>query len=140
MEAYARIGVQGLPAQKVWEQLMALPETQAVTLVNFFKFRANAAYPADYAVQDTHVSGKQAFDRYAATSGNCLSRAGGHFLLVAPFGGTFLGEDQSWDLVAIGTYPSASALLSLFEQAEYRSIYVHRAAACEDQQVGFVLG
>ena len=135
--AYGGDETPGLPSRQAWAQMLAANGNQQITLINFFKFQARAVYPPSYTNETTDVSGREAFDRYAAVSGDCLSLAGGHFLLVAPFGGTFMGDDIEWDLIAIGTYPNAEAVLSLFEQHDYRRIYIHRVAACDAQRVSF---
>jgi len=46
----------------------------------------------------------------------------------------FVGEDEDWDFVAAGSYPSRNAVLALFEDQDYRKAYVHRVAACERQK------
>ena len=130
----------GMPSLDVWRQLGDIAPTQAVTLVNFFKFRERAAYPSLPDPQSAEISGREAFDRYAAVSMPCLHKAGGRFLLVAPFGATFIGESEEWDLVAVGAYPQPSAILALFEDPDYQQAYVHRVAACARQSVSLCLG
>lgn len=73
-------------------------------------------------------------------SGDCLTKAGGKFLLVSEPVVPFFGEDERWDLVVIGSYPSAEALLDLFEQPAYHAAYVHRTAGCEKERVSICLG
>ncbi|MEO1137868.1 MAG: DUF1330 domain-containing protein [Pseudomonadota bacterium] len=125
----------GYPTREAWHQLAACPEDTPVTLVNFFKLHAQAVYP-----DGTKTTGQTAFDRYAAVSMPSLAKVGGHFLLVAPFGNSFVGPKEQWDLVAIGTYPNPDALLRLFELETYRACYAHRVAACADQRVSLCLG
>lgn len=122
LQSYSQMGVDGLPKKSAWTQLISLDSGQPISLINFFKFGDTALYPDGFDRNATDVSGKTAFDRYAAVSGDCLTRAGGRFLLVAPFGSNMMGRDKEWDLVAIGSYPNASSLLSLFEQQEYQAI------------------
>ncbi|MBX2853584.1 MAG: DUF1330 domain-containing protein [Rhodobacteraceae bacterium] len=130
----------GMPSQDAWWQLGKLAPTQTVTLVNFFKFREWAAYPASAAGEGAGVSGREAFDRYAAVSMPCLQKVGGRFLLVAPFGATFIGDSEDWDLVAVGAYEEPSAVLALFEDPDYRQAYTHRVAACARQSVSLCIG
>lgn len=130
----------GLPTEETWQTLAECPADQPVTLVNFFKMRDRAAYPAGYIGEDTDITGEEAFQRYASVSMPSLEKVGGRFLLVAPFGKTFIGSEEDWDLVAIGTYPNPGALLALFELEEYQAAYIHRDAACANQQVSLCLG
>jgi len=139
-EAYGTGPEAGMPNEDSWARLAAMPPDQPVTLVNFFKLRARAAYPADAHADETDVDGETAFNRYASVSMPALEEAGGRFLLVAPFGETFIGSSEDWDLVAIGTYPGPAALFALFEQPQYRSAYVHRLAACAAQRVSLCMG
>jgi len=129
-----------MPSPATWRALADCPPDQRITLISFFRIRERSAYPPDYVGDDPDVSGQTALDRYAAVSMPSLEQVGVHFLLVAPFGGTFVGEPETWDLVAIGTYPNSSALLTLFELEAYREAYVHRVAACADQLVSLCLG
>ncbi|CUH99636.1 DUF1330 domain-containing protein [Leisingera aquaemixtae] len=130
----------GQPGEDAWKALAKCPNNQPVTLVNFFKMRDSALYPKDFAAAQSNISGQEAFQRYAAVSMPSLEKVGGKFLLVAPFGKTFIGTAEEWDLVAIGSYPNPSALLSLFELEAYREAYIHRIAACSDQKVSLCLG
>ena len=122
------------PTAAQWAHLLERPADAPVSLVNFFELRARAAY-AGGAPPDRAESGQEAFARYSAASGPALERAGGRFLLVAPFDSAFVGADESWDLVAIGSYPGPRAVLALFEDEAYRAAFPHRQAACARQKV-----
>ena len=121
------------PAQ--WRRILAEPRAAAPTLINFFKLRERAQYPAGSAHATDPGSGEEAFGRYSAVSMPALAKVGGRFLLVAPFRSALVGDDEDWDLVAIGSYPDCDALLALFEDAAYRDAFAHRSAACERQRV-----
>ena len=131
----------GLPTRDSWKKLANCPDNQPITLVNFFKLRETASYPTGNTIDGAHsTSGAEAFQRYANVSAPSLEMVGGRFLLVAPFSNVFIGAAEDWDMVAIGSYPNPSALLSLFELDEYHAAYVHRIAACSDQKVLLCLG
>ncbi|WP_299399751.1 DUF1330 domain-containing protein [Pelagibius sp.] len=124
------------PTRAQWRALLERPSDQAVTVVNFFKLRRRAVYPEDAeATKTSGISGKEAFDRYAAVSGPTLEKVGGRFLLLAPFEAALMGAAEDWDLVVVGTYPDSEALLALHEDADYRSVYPHRSGALERQKV-----
>lgn len=133
-------GEAGLPGDDAWAALATCADDQPVTLVNFFKMRDRASYPAGLEPEETDLSGNDAFQKYAAVSMPSLEQVGGRFLLVAPFGASFIGAAEDWDLVAIGSYPNPGALVSLFELDAYRDAYSHRIAACSDQKVSLCLG
>lgn len=118
-----------------WRRIVSRPADRPVTLVNFFKLRDRAHYSDEAVAPPEPGSGKDAFDRYAAVSIPTMERVGGRFLLVAPFETSFVGADEDWDLVAIGTFPHKEVLLALWEDADYRACYPHRTAACARQKV-----
>jgi uncharacterized protein (DUF1330 family) len=117
------------PTADQWRRVLERPPDKPITLVNLFKLNEKANYA------DEDISGKEAFDRYAKVSVPKVAGKGGKFLLVASFEGMFLGEDENWDLVAIGQYPNTAALLSLFEDEEYQAVMPHRIAACAKHKV-----
>lgn len=121
------------PTLKQWHMLLALPASEPVSLINFFKMRERAQYPRGSSAAP--CSGEEAFQRYASVSGGALEQVGGQFLLVSPFKGGFVGQSEDWDLIAIGTYPNTDKVLSLFENTEYQQAYIHRTAACARQTV-----
>ncbi len=124
------------PHPTQWARILRRDPDLPLTLINFFKFREIA----DYGSPHRTVSGKEAFDRYAEVSIPTMERVGGSFLLVAPFEATFIGPDESWDLVAVGTYPNQAAFLGLYRDTEYRDAFRHRTAACERQMVFLTSG
>jgi len=121
------------PTRDQWRALLARPQDQPITLINFFKLRGQAVYP-EGAAQEA-ASGEEAFARYAEVSVPTVEKVGGRFLLLAPFEATFMGAGEDWDLVAIGSYPNAAALLTLLEDAAYIAAYPHRTAALDRQKV-----
>lgn len=120
-----------VPRPEQWARVLGRNADQGITLINFFKFRDMANY-VDEVIE---ISGKEAFDNYAAVSIPTMERVGGTFLLVAPFEGSLLGADEDWDLVAIGAYPNQQAFLDLYQDEAYREAFRHRTAACAAQKV-----
>jgi len=121
------------PSALQWKHLLDRPEDEPVTLVNFFKLRREAIYE-----RENGLSGQEAFDRYASVSMPTLAKVGGVFLMVAPFEASFIGEDEDWDIIAIGKYPNKQAVFDLFDDESYRVAYAHRVAACAKQRVMLV--
>lgn len=120
------------PRAAQWRRVLAGPAGTPITLVNLFKLRAVARYAGGDA---TEASGMEAMMRYAAVSGPTLEKVGGRFLLTGAFESTLIGEEEDWDLVAIGAYPDRAALLALFDDVAYRTAWAHRAAAVDRQRV-----
>lgn len=123
------------PTAAQWRSLLARPSESPVTLINFFKLRDQALYEDEAMAPSVPESGKVAFDRYAAVSMPTMAKIGGKFLLVAPFEAGFIGPEEDWDLVAIGSFANRDVLLSLWEDADYHAAYPHRTAACARQKV-----
>lgn len=123
------------PTAAQWRKILDRPMDSPVTLINFFKLRDQAHYENEALAPAVPDSGKAAFDRYAAVSMPTMKKIGGRFLLVAPFESGFIGADEDWDIVAIGTFANTDTLLSLWEDAGYHAAYPHRTAACGRQKV-----
>ena len=123
------------PSAEQWRQVIERPPNRPITLINFFKFRQIAEYSQVMTQNRGCISGESAFQQYASVSIPTMERVGGKFLLVGPFGGMFLGEDEDWDLIAIGAYPNISSFMSLYTDSDYRVAFQHRTAACERQKV-----
>ena len=105
-----------------------------VTVVNLFKLRDVASYPAGSTREGS--SGLEAMLEYAAVSGARLAAVGGRFLSQGLMVGSLWGGDGvDWDLVVVAEYPSADAVRSLLADAAYREAYEHRRAAVEQQRV-----
>ncbi|GAB3252483.1 DUF1330 domain-containing protein [Nocardioides dilutus] len=126
---YAEIGG---PTQDQWGHMLSIPSDRPVTLVNLFAFRGIADYGS---VTDLAVTGREAFDSYAAVSAPALDRVGGRFVHFGSHQGNLVGDDETWDLVVVGEYPSLDALLALHEDPAYLDAYRHRVAACARQRV-----
>lgn len=120
------------PTPKQWRRILERSPDRSFSLVNFFKFNDKA----DYGTEDEdEASGNEAFQRYADVSMPSMHAAGGEFLAVGPFAGSLLGQDQDWDLVAIGKYPNLDAFVSLYSNPDYIKAFRHRTAAVARQVV-----
>lgn len=122
----------GGPSKDHWERVLSLRVDQPLSLINLFAFRDVAEYGDP---DEPEVPGRQAFDRYAAVSAPTLASVGGRFVHFGNYRGSLVGDQQPWDLIVIGEYPSVEALVALHENPDYRASYRHRVAACTRQQV-----
>ena len=120
------------PTRSQWLHLMERPEKAPVTFVNFFKMREKALYEGS---EISDQSGEEAFNAYAGVSVPAVARVGGKFVILAPFEATFMGAEEDWDLIAVGSFPNAGAALNLYEDPDYRAAYKHRIAGCDRQKV-----
>jgi uncharacterized protein (DUF1330 family) len=130
---YSEMYGRAAPTSKQWQALLDWPSDAPVTIVNFFKMADQAAYE-----NEGKISGQAAFSRYTAVSMPTLKKVGGKFLMVAPFEASFIGDEEQWDLVAIGQYPNRAAVLALFADEDYKTAYGHRVKACLNQKVMLV--
>ena len=145
------------PTESQWKRIADFPPDKPFALINFFRFRSTALYsdrvgassegshagasPATgNATNRTPLTGREAFDLYANVSVPTMERVGGQFLHVGPALGSLLGEEERWDLVAIGRYPDLEAFLGLYGDPDYRRAFLHRKAACARQRVYITAG
>ncbi len=138
-------GIEGqgiAPTAAEWQAVLNQPEDQAITLINFFKFAEQAHY-AEGANDPKALTGQEAFQKYAEVSMPGLAKAGGKFLVTAPYGGTLVADpqqDEDWDLVVVGFYPNRASFLALYADADYIKAFQHRRAALAKQKVLFCTG
>ena len=118
------------PTIEQWKRLLDRPAGNNITLVNFFKLNDVAQYPADAPESRESLTGNDAFGRYAQTSVPTVEKVGGQFLLLGPATGVLFGEEEDWDLIAVGSYPGLENLMALFEDQAYQKVARHRSAAC----------
>ncbi len=138
-------GIEGdgvAPTASEWEAALSQPADQPITLINFFKFAEIASY-GDDVPQTDQISGQAAFEKYGAVSMPGLAKAGGKFLVTAPFGGTLISDGKTtddWHMIVVGYYPDRASFLSLYADPDYIQAFRHRRAALETQKVLFCRG
>ena len=120
------------PSRTQWQSILERDPAKLFALINFFKCNEIANYDGE---TDAAVGRDVAYQRYADVSIPSMQAAGVEFLMVAPFAGTMIGDDQDWDLVAIGKYPNLEAFLNLYANEKYMAAFAHRAAAAARQIV-----
>ena len=117
------------PTHAQWQAILSRDPDAPVTLINFFKFRAEATGT------DAGVSGLEAFGRYAAVSAGAVTQAGAALVKAGAVDGMFAGDDEAWDMAVVGSYPNLASLLALLDNPAYQACYSHRRNACERQKV-----
>jgi uncharacterized protein (DUF1330 family) len=114
------------------ENIPAFVATQGpVCMVNLLKYKQKAEYPDG---RDAHLSGREAYYRYAAEMMKLVEANGGRFLFSASVEGLLLGAvEDLWDEVGIVEYPSAKALIEIASTPAFQEIEVHRKAGLAGQ-------
>jgi uncharacterized protein (DUF1330 family) len=126
LAAFFREG-EGTPTAQQWRALIEAPDSGAIGVVNFIKFRHEAIYEAGAA--EKPCSGAEAFMRYGARSAPRIAAVGGTMTFAGRFERTIIGADEDWDAVIVANYPNRKSFLQLFQDSEYRDAFRHRRAA-----------
>ena len=113
------------------EALMADDSGGPVVMLNLLKFRAKAVYPDGRA---TDLTGRQAYDLYAAPMQNVIEQGGGKVLFGGVIASLVIGDvEDMWDTCVLVEYPSAAAFATIVRSSEVTEIGVHRAAGLQGQ-------
>jgi uncharacterized protein (DUF1330 family) len=119
------------PTQSHVEELMADASDTPVVMLNLLKFRDKAAYPDG---RSTDLTGRQAYELYAAPMQKVIENGGGRVLFGGAIASLVIGEvDDLWDTCVLVEYPSTAAFASIVTSQEVAEIGVHRAAGLEGQ-------
>jgi uncharacterized protein (DUF1330 family) len=119
------------PTQSRIEELAADTSDAPVVMLNLLKFRAKAAYPDG---RPSELTGRQAYDLYAAPMQKVIENGGGRVLFGGAIASLVIGDvDDLWDTCLLVEYPSAAAFAAVVTAPEVAEIGVHRAAGLEGQ-------
>jgi uncharacterized protein (DUF1330 family) len=119
------------PTRERVEALMADTSGKPVAMLNLLAFRDRAAYPDG---RSTELSGREAYEMYAAAMQRLVEEHGGRFLFVGAVISPVIGDvEDMWDACAIVEYPSAAQFAKIATSPEVAEIGVHRAAGLEGQ-------
>ena len=119
------------PSQAQLEGFLDPNAKGPIYMLNLLSFREKAEY-ADG--RETTLSGKEAYQIYAAGVSEVINQVGGHLVFGADIERLMLGEVETlWEQVAIAMYPSRAAMLEMIQMPEYAEISVHRTAGLAGQ-------
>jgi uncharacterized protein (DUF1330 family) len=119
------------PTHSRVEALMADTSDGPVVMLNLLKFRAKAVYPDGRA---SDLTGRQAYDLYAAPVQKVIEDGGGRVLFGGAIASLVIGEvEDLWDTCVLVEYPSAAAFAAIVTSPEVAEIGVHRAAGLDGQ-------
>ena len=100
-------------------------------MVNLLKYKEKAIYEDG---RNTNLTGKEAYQLYAAEVIDFVQKYGGEFLFAGSVSRLMLGEvEEMWDAVAIAKYPSRKAMMDMTMDPGYQKIHIHREAGLEGQ-------
>lgn len=124
--------------QPTKEQLRAFrdhPREGPIHMLNLLKYKQQAEYQTDID-QPANVSGKEAYQRYAAIVGNIVAELGGHVIWAGKAETVFIGNSSDeWDDLYIIEYPSRAAFLSMISRPDYAAAHIHREAGLAYQKL-----
>lgn len=111
--------------------------TGPVSMLNLLRFRDVADYSANPELAPAEaITGREAYDRYAAHTTAFLTAAGGGVQFLGFGGANLIGPaEERWDLVMLVRYPDIHAFMSMAGNTEYLRGIGHRTAALEDSRL-----
>ena len=102
-----------------------------IHMVNLLKFKEKAEYEDG---RETTLTGAEAYAIYGAEVQAHLAKVGGKGIFSGRVSRLMLGEvEDLWDMVAIATYPSKKAMLTMISDPRYAESAKHRTAGLEGQ-------
>jgi uncharacterized protein (DUF1330 family) len=94
-----------------------------VWMVNLMRYRKRAVY-ADG--RDTDLSGREADDRYAPFGP--FRTVGAELVFLSDVEAQLVGDDQTWDRIAVVRYPTRRSFLEMQDLPEYVAKHEHKEA------------
>lgn len=102
-----------------------------IYMVNLLRFKEKAVYEDG---RETSLTGAEAYAIYGAEVQAHLAKVGGKGIFSGQVSRLMLGEvEDLWDMVAIVTYPSKKAMLTMITDPDYMESAKHRSAGLEGQ-------
>ena len=123
------------PTAAQFRELSDHPRKGPIQMINLLKFRDRAQYN-DGEVENSDVSGREAYGRYGKLVGEIVAGLGGCVIWSGTPEVVAVGDDGDlWDDVAIVEYPSREAFVAMLSMPEYRAAHVHREAGLDHQKL-----
>ena len=125
------------PTREQGQAFFSAPPSGPIVMLNLLRFRDIADYSAfPELAPPAPISGRRAYDRYAAHTLPFLRAAGGEVVFQGTGGPYLIGPDTDrWDLVLLVRHQSAQAFLSFASNRDYAAGLGHRVAALEDSRL-----
>jgi len=120
-----------VPEPSAAVEFFTAPEDGPFVMVNLLRFRPLAAYPDG---RDAHLTGREAYDRYAVVVRSLIEGLGGRVVYSGAVTGLLLGQvEDLWDAVGLVEYPSLEAFRSMIVSPEMQAVEHHRVAGLAGQ-------
>ena len=118
------------PSRVNFDAFKALDRTTPIFMLNKLKFHDQARYEVGHPLENTPMTGAEAYANYGTDSGPIFSRVGGSIVWRGKFESTVIGpSDEAWDQIFIAQYPNARAFLEMVTDPVYQQAVKHRQAA-----------
>jgi uncharacterized protein (DUF1330 family) len=118
--------------EKLMDLLGKIPEDTPVVMINFLRFREKARYRDG----EPGISGREAYDRYAAVALKKLMEIGASVMyLGSVHAGLIAPPDEIWHEALLVRYPSVQAFIRMISMPDYLEATAHRTAALDDSRL-----
>ena len=107
-----------------------------IVMLNLLRFRDRA----EVVDGQEGLSGREAYERYAAAAAGHLSAVGGRILNAGACVEAVIGPDLEWDMVVLVEYPSRRAFLTMVGNPDYQAQTAWRTAALADSRLVLCTG
>ena len=113
-----------------WTEQLELSNNQPIWMLNFLEYTEEANFEADVEYASTEpISGAKAYAEYGDRMATSLASVGGRIVWRSTAPKQLSGiDDGRWHEIAIATYPSTQALLTMYARPAYRAAHVYRNA------------
>jgi len=116
------------PTPEQIQTLLAGPADQPVVMLNLLRFKPAADSP------DEHLSGEEAYRRYAEQMVAFVESKGGRVLWSGRVDSQVIGSGaEPFTMVGLVEYPSRRAFVEIASDPHVQEIGIHRAAGLEGQ-------
>lgn len=125
------------PDHDAMAAFFADPPDGPIVMLNLLRFREVADYSANPELApEQPISGREAYDRYAAHAEPFVKESGGEVLFFGDGRPFLIGpSDHHWDAVLLVRQKSAQSFLGFASNEAYLAGIGHRTAALEDSRL-----
>ena len=113
-----------------WTEQIELSNNQPIWMLNFLEYTEEANFEVDAEHASAKpISGAKAYAEYGNRMATSLASVGGRIVWRSSAPKQLSGtDDGQWHEIAIATYPSTQALLTMYAKPAYRAAHVYRKA------------